>query len=190
VPGRTPTAEQRAKLDELVGNILFRDLRAFVRVLAIEPSRVDVVVLQHIASPDVQSQLAGSGVIAGLGLSPVLFRNIAADDANKDLFAALALPDDFAATLFVGHEDIVRIAQNPEGIVAHEMGHALGLQHTQEPGNLMTQYQANQRCIPGLTADQIAQLRGTAMRVSVSESWERVLGVKRTIVERLISSGR
>lgn len=186
-PRVTPTEEQRAKLDELVGDILFRDLRAFVRSRPLDASRVEVVLLERIASPDVQAQLSSTGVIAGLGVSPVLFRNIAADDPQRDLFAALQLPEAFTATLFVGHADVVKIAQNPEVIVAHEMGHALGLQHTQTSGNLMTQYQGNQTCIPGLVTDQVEQLRGAAGVVALPEGWQLLLDAKRTIVERAIA---
>jgi hypothetical protein len=186
-PGARPTPDQQKKLDELVGNILFADLRTFVKGES-NPvhGRVDVVVLEHIASPDVAAEFNGA-VIAGLGISPVLFKNISETDSSKDLFAALGLPADFTPTLFVGHTDIVRLAGNPDGIVAHEMGHALGLQHTTEAGNLMTQGQATEACTPGLTVDQVAQLKGAGDVVGSTDGWEFLLEAKRRVVASTIA---
>jgi hypothetical protein len=186
-PGTQPTPDQAAKLNQLVDDILFRDLRAFVLSTSSPPAaRVDVVILDQIASPDVASQITTGGVIAGLGLSPALFRNLAANDPSKDLFTALALPADFTPTLFVGHSDVTKLARNAEAIVAHEMGHALGLEHATDPGDLMTQGQGNEACLPGLTNDQVAQLRTMADTVS-PEGVQFLLDAKKAVVEHLLS---
>lgn len=174
--GAPATAEQEAELNRLVSEIMFRQIREFVTAQSNPPKpRVNVVVLAHIAAPDIAGQL--NGVIGGLGLSPRLFRDIADGDPNKNLFDILALPEDFTPTLVLGHDDIERLAKNVDGIVAHEMGHALGLQHTQEPGNLMTQGQATKACLPGLTNEQITQLRDAADGFDV----ERTLGLRRAL---------
>jgi hypothetical protein len=184
-PGVEPTAEQEAELNRLVGEIMFREVRTFVQGESNPPKdRVNVVVLAHITGPDIQSQL--NGVIGGLGLSPRLLRDIAEGDPNKNLFEILALPEEFTPTLLLGHDDIERLARNVDGIVAHEMGHALGLQHTQEPGNLMTQGQSQTACKPGLTNEQITQLRDTTESLPHDVGLRRALDAHHSIVNRLL----
>lgn len=185
--GVEPTPEQEKELNRLVGQIMFRDVRAFVQGESNPPkARVNVVVLAHIASPEIAGQL--NGVIGGLGISPRLLRDIAEGDSSKNLFEILALPDDFTPTLLLGHDDIERLAKNVDGIVAHEMGHALGLQHTQEPGNLMTQGQATQACRPGLTNQQITQLREAALLMDIDRDLglRRALDAHHAVVNRLL----
>jgi hypothetical protein len=184
--GQDPTPEQEDQLNRLVGEIMFREVRTFVTAQSSPPKdRVNVVVLAHIAAPNIASQL--NGVIGGLGISPKLLRDIADGDANKNLFEILALPEDFTPTLLLGHDDIERLAKNVDGIVAHEMGHALGLQHTTDPGNLMTQGQATKACKPGLTSDQIAQLREASQIVDEPQvGLRRALDAHRAVVQRLL----
>jgi hypothetical protein len=164
------TEEQRAALNKAVADILFRDLRSFVAGQSNPPgTRVNVVVLEHIASPDVAKAFS-SGVIGGLGLSPVLFKNIAENDPSKNLFDVLALPSEFTPTLFIGHSDIVSLAKNPAQVVAHEMGHALGLEHTDDPGGLMARYEGMVDCQAVLTDAEVEQLRAAASRLEAGDS--------------------
>jgi hypothetical protein len=189
-PGEQPTAEQQKALEKATGDLLFSDLRNFIRAQSNPPRRsINVVVLPHIASPDVAAQFQG-GVIAGLGLSPTLFKNVAADDASKNLFELIGLGDEFTPTLFVGHTDVVGLAKSPDVIVSHELGHAMGLQHTKEPGNLMTQFAASNACVPGLTDEEIAVLKTTAAVAGAPDAlcaWHKLFEMRDSVVRAVLA---
>ncbi|MDB4933462.1 MAG: hypothetical protein JWP87_434 [Labilithrix sp.] len=189
-PGQKPTAEQQKALEKATGDLIFANLRNFIRAQSNPPRKsINVVVLSHIASPDVAAQFQG-GVIAGLGLSPTLFQNVAADDASKNLFELIGLGEDFTPTLFVGHDDVVSLAKSPDVIVAHELGHAMGLQHTKEPGNLMTQFAASNACVPGLSDDEIEVIKTTAAVAGAPDAlcaWHRLFEMRDSVVRAVLA---
>jgi hypothetical protein len=186
-PGAQPTPEQQKALEKATGDLLFSDLRDFIRAQSNPPRKsINVVILSHIASPDVAAQLSG-GVIAGLGLSPTLFKNVAANDASRNLFELIGLAEDFTPTLFVGHADVVALAKSPDVIVSHELGHAMGLQHTQEPGNLMTQFAASNACLPGLTDEEIAVLQSTGAEIEAPCAWNRLFDLRDAVVRAVLA---
>jgi hypothetical protein len=191
-PGVQPTAAQSKELEQTTGELLFADLRNFVRAQSNPPRKaINVVVLAHIASPDIAAQFQG-GVIAGLGLSPTLFKNVAADDPSKNLFELIGLGEDFTPTLFVGHSDVVALAKSPDVIVSHELGHSMGLQHTTGQGDLMTQYAASNACIPGLTDDEIEVIKSTSASLGVSSAscaWQRLFDLRDSVVRAVLAQG-
>jgi hypothetical protein len=190
-PGAMPTPDQKTALDKATGDLLFAGLRAFIRGQSNPPrTSINVVVLTHIASPDVAASFQG-GVIAGLGLSPTLFKNVAATDASKNLFELIGLDENFTPTLFVGHADVVALAKSPDVIVSHELGHAMGLQHTQDPGNLMTQFAASNACIPGLDDAEIAVLESTGGLLATRDAgcaWQRLFEIRDSVVRAVLSA--
>ena len=185
--GQQPTPEQQKAVNQAVGDILFADLRAFIRGQSNPPrTSINVVIIDQIASPDVAAQFKG-GVLAGLGLSPTLFKNVAAGDSSKDLFELIGLEESFTPTLFVGHEDVTRLAKSPDVIVAHELGHAMGLQHTQGAGDLMTQYAASNACLPGLTDGEIDVLKSTGGLIEASCAWHQLFEVRDSVVRAVLA---
>ena len=189
-PGAQPTPAQSKTLEQITAELVFADLRNFVRAQSNPPRRsINVVVLTQVASPDIAAQFRG-GVIAVLGLSPTLFKNVAADDPSKNLFELIGLGDDFTPTLFVGHSDVVGLAKSPDVIVSHELGHAMGLQHTTAPGNLMTQFAASNACIPGLSDDEIDVIRSTSAALGVpgaSCAWQRLFELRDSVVRAVLA---
>ena len=189
-PGAEPTAAQSKLLEQSTAELIFADLRNFVRAQSNPPRKaINVVVLAHIASPDIAAQFQG-GVIAGLGLSPTLFKNVAADDPSRNLFELIGLGEDFTPTLFVGHTDVVALAKSPDVIVSHELGHSMGLQHTTAKGDLMTQFAASNACIPGLSDDEIEVIKTTSASLGVSSAscaWQRLFDLRDSVVRAVLA---
>ena len=74
-------------------------------------------------------------------------------------FDAFELPLEFTPTLFLDVEALARF-EHPENVVAHELGHAFGLLHTDEPGNLMNAEVAGS-CRAWLSSEQATSIAET-----------------------------
>jgi hypothetical protein len=130
-------AEQTALMDAIVAKLLLAPLREFIHEHAV-PRRplVSLVVLERLTAPSLYEEGLLSAKVDGLGLSPEFVSRLRDSDDATDLFDALELPAEFTPTLFLDVEALGRF-EHPANVVAHELGHALGLLHTDEPGNLM-----------------------------------------------------
>lgn len=148
-------AEPSQAARALASDAVLGPLRAFMRAHAVPArDRVHVVVLRRVARPDsvVRRHL---GDLRGLTLSPAL-RGAVDGGAGPELAEWLDLPRAFTPTVFVSLEDL-RGAPGRELTLAHEVGHALGLEHRSAPDDLMAVVPP--RCLPGLDAAQVARLR-------------------------------
>lgn len=193
--GKPATPAQEIAIEKATNELLFGDLRKFIGARPKSPNgAINVVVVEHIFSPGLANSLAfesgDRSVVVGLGISPALFKNIAADDPSTNLFEAIGLDEDFAQTLVVGHIDVTTLAQNPDAIVAHELGHSMGLQHTKEPGNLMTQFSASSKCLPGLTDKEVNALKSAATVIDTSCAWRRILDLRASMVRTALARVR
>ena len=190
------TEAEKKRATAIVGGVVYGPLREFVRATSSPVQKhISVAVLEHVATAEI-AKLAGlpeGAVIAGLGLSPKVFREIAGDDSSKNLFDAIGLPEDFTPVLFIGHTDIKAKAKAASVVVAHELGHCMGLQHTKIPGNLMTQYSASNACRPELDNDQLGIIRegvatdNATLVIDQAELVERLAKAPDAIVAKLFA---
>jgi hypothetical protein len=132
------TPAQEAIANQAIGQIMFRPLREMIQSQQ-APGRVNIFILPEIVAPALAVSLQLQGELAGLGVSPSLFARISADDPQFNLLTLIGLPADFTPTLFVGSDTVRKYTNHPDNLIAHEMGHILGLVHQTDPGNLMTQ---------------------------------------------------
>jgi hypothetical protein len=156
---RPLTSDEKHRANLAVGPIIFGDLREFVLGHA-RVHAINMVVLQHVAAPELIEYLFASPgpAIIGFGLSPALFGQANADDPEHDLWEMTGLRGDFTPVLFIGDADVGDLPGSADNLVAHEMGHALGLPHSTEPGNLMTPGQ-NRSCNEPLSPSQVEDIR-------------------------------
>jgi hypothetical protein len=135
---------------------LFADLRAYLDAYARppRPGVIQVELLPRIAAP---GSLAASyfSELSGLTLSPALAGPLPPEDPYAGLYQAAGLDRPLTPTILLSRDDIA--GQHPAlsgQVLAHELGHALGLPHVKDFRNLMAA--DRRRCLGRLDAEQAA----------------------------------
>jgi hypothetical protein len=192
------TEEEQARAQKAIGQVIFAPTRAFFERHALpEQSKVNVVVIDQIVSPAMVELMDVDGIIVGLGLSPTLLERVEQADPNSgSLNTMLQVTERFTPTLFVGNTDITRLKVNFQHVVAHEMGHALGLPHVEDENNLMEQG-GDVTCRHWLSEDQIAAMGPFSEVVptsgsegAASDAFERIVAARKRILEHVLDARR
>lgn len=140
------------------------DLLAAVASPGAPPDAVRVVLLPHVVDP--ASALARGPVLEALTLTP----EAVAGDALAVPLAALATP--WAPSVILGLDELLRLDPPVRAaVLAHELGHALGLPHLPSPGNLMHPDQP--ACLGAIEPSQrdLSHARAAALRPGLLSAW-------------------
>jgi|GEM_PF-1952490 len=183
------TSAEEELVNQIISDVIFRPTREFLQrhALPVE-SKANVAVIDQIIAPEMVKALGieEGMVVVGLGLSSSLLDRLEAEDPNAaSLNTLLSIDSDFTPTLFVGHTDIARLTGNFDLVVAHEMGHALGLPHVTDSGNLMEQG-GSLECRPWLGQDQI-DIMGPLSEVVLTpdDALSRILAGRKNVLRYL-----
>jgi hypothetical protein len=152
---RELTAEEEAIAFRVTGEVIFRDFREFLAEFSQQATvGVNIIVIPQIVDPELKPVLDLKGEVVGLGISAALIERVGSEEPGLSFYELFGIDMQFTPTLLVGHRTIVRYLAEPDAVVAHEMGHALGLPHVDAAGNLM-QPIADPRCRGGLLQEQV-----------------------------------
>ena len=144
------------------------------------------MIVSSIIDPALAPLIGINGELAGLGLSPALLDSVTAADPQQNLYELIGLPASFTPTLFVGDGTVKKYTAYPDNLVAHEMGHALGLVHQQAQGNLMTQGTPT-NCRTAVTDTQLGEITLPQV-IQAAPGYETLLGAPRRVLNALRSS--
>jgi len=116
---------------------VFAPLGAAVGALDSEASAIHVVFLTQLAAED-SPAAHWFEHLTGLTVSPSLLAQSPPEDPTRLALAAAGVDGGFRPTIFVGLEALDALPEErARFVLAHELGHAAGLPHTSERGNLM-----------------------------------------------------
>lgn len=117
--------------DQAMGAAMFYNVKEFFHAYS-EPEQnvINVVLLKRIAaldpSPDASETAWG---VAGLGLSQALVNSTSGSDLGSTSLADILNETSFSPTVFIGVNLTDFVLPEPDIVIAHEVGHAYGLEH-------------------------------------------------------------
>jgi hypothetical protein len=151
-------ADEQDRVLQSLGGALMHNMRELLRVYA-TPRRpeINVVLLPEMVTGTAPPALQAFSGLLGLGVSPELFAAVPPDDPARMLYQWLAVPEQFTPTAVLGVRPVTAYQLEPDIVVAHEVGHAYGLPHVTESGNLLRPGEFD--CQQSLSAAQLARVQ-------------------------------
>jgi len=134
-PSCTAANPPTTACNQAMGAAMFYNVKEFFHAYAeSEQAVINVVLLKRVAALDPSSDAESAWGIAGLGLSQSLI--------NSDLGPLADVLDEsnYSPTVFIGVNVTDFVLPEPDMVIAHEVGHAYGLEHldpTSYGANLM-----------------------------------------------------
>ncbi len=188
--GIDPEQDEDAAI-ELIGRLMFEPTREFLTAHAMPAwAGVNIVVIGKILSPELAEDMQLDGTVVGLGLSAALLQKTEAErDTTGSLNTMLDISGDFTPSLFVGHADIEALGGSFDLVVAHELGHALGLTHVDDLDNLMEQG-GSQSCRRWLSESQVEEMGPFSEVIPADTALTTLSALPRMVVQRLAGKNR
>jgi hypothetical protein len=129
-PSCASSAYTTTACDQAMGAAMFYNVKQFFHAYA-EPEQnvINIVLLKRVASLDPSPDAADlAWGIAGLGLSQSLLNSASGSDLGTSL-ADVLNESSFSPTVFIGVNLTDFVLPEPDIVIAHEVGHAYGLEH-------------------------------------------------------------
>jgi hypothetical protein len=150
--------EKMEEVERAVGIAIMHNIREILRVYAMpRRAEINVVILGDMVTDNLPKDLESFKGILGLGLSPELLVQISNGDPAYQLYDWLGLGEEFTPTTFLGVGPVAKYLAQPDIAIAHEIGHAYGLAHVTQTGNLL--HQGEVTCTLSLDVTQLERVR-------------------------------
>jgi hypothetical protein len=126
-----PNCVSGTACEQAMGAAMFYNVKEFFHAYSEPPQNViNVVLLRRVVALEAdQSEAEEAWGVAGLGLSQELLNSVSGSDLGTTSLADVLDETNFSPTIFIGVNLVDFVLPTPDMVIAHEFGHAYGLEH-------------------------------------------------------------